>query len=318
MEAPNGPYQSPFWALGLKEEKVSGGIANVCSTRLQWMTIWMGADRLNSPSVPRPVKFTQRLDYNRLAEALTERDMVTLASVQELLKASNEGGQPFPEALVESNLIPDWDLSRVVCDVFHLPFLPMDQAKPNKELIDLFDRSFLQSTALVPVSRYGNVLTIAMPAIVQADTLALLSAETDLFLLPIVSTVSSNRKWLQENCPVQSFGEDNSWGDLFDEGDQAVQQTLEMNVSEEAELEASFDLDSLQDTQVDDGPEEDSFELEDADLDFSESEGELMEAASHLLDGVVPEDEDLMGLQFETEDGEDPDSIDLPPAPDFN
>ncbi len=277
----------------------------------------MGADRLNSPSVPRPVKFTQRLDYNRLAEALTERDMVTLASVQELLKASNEGGQPFPEALVESNLIPDWDLSRVVCDVFHLPFLPMDQAKPNKELIELFDRSFLQSTALVPVSRYGNVLTIAMPAIVPADTLALLSAETDMFLLPIVSTVTSNRKWLEENCPVQTFSEDNSWGDLFDEGDQAVQQTLEIGASEE-ELEASFDLDSLQDNPKDEGTEEESFELEDADLDVSESDGELMEAASSLLDGDVPEDEDLMGLQFETEDGEDPDSIDLPPAPDFN
>lgn len=275
------------------------------------MTIWMGADRFDSPSVPRPVKFTQRLDYSRLAEALTERDMVAIASIQELLNASNEGGQPFPEALVESNLIPDWDLSRVVCDVFHLPFLPIDQAKPDKELLSLFDKSFLQSTALVPVSRYGNVLTIAMPAIVQADTLALLSAETDLFLLPIVSTVTSNRKWLEEHCPVQAFGEDNSWGNLFDEGDQAVQQTLDSEPSE-SDSDSSFDMDGLQEDGLDG-----SLELEDTDLNFEEESNELIEAASNLLDGEISIDDEAMGLQFEESNGDDPDNLDLPPMPDF-
>ncbi|MCP5021175.1 MAG: hypothetical protein GY930_05300 [bacterium] len=263
------------------------------------------------------MKFTQRLDYSRLAEALTERDMVAIASIQELLNASNDGGQPFPEALVESNLIPDWDLSRVVCDVFHLPFLPIEQAKPNLELLSLFDRNFLQSTALVPVSRYGNVLTIAMPAIVQADTLALLSAETDLFLLPIVSTVTSNRKWLDENCPVQAFGEDDSWGSLFDEGDHAVQQTLGLE-SPKSELDTSFDLDDLQEDDLKESLElVDTDLLESADLSFEEDDSDSIEVESSLLDGGIQIADDALDLQFENEDSEDPDSLDLPPMPEF-
>ncbi len=263
------------------------------------------------------MKFTQRLDYSRLAEALTERDMVAIASIQELLNASNDGGQAFPEALVESNLIPDWDLSRVVCDVFHLPFLPIDQAKPNMDLLSLFDRSFLQSTALIPVSRYGNVLTIAMPAIVPADVLALLSAETDLFLLPIVSTVSSNRKWLEKNCPVQAFNDDDSWGSLFDEGDQAVQQTLGLESSED-ELDTSFDLGGLQEDDLDDSLELDDTDLlKGADLSFEEDDSDSIEVESSLLDGEIQLDDEAMDLQFENEDGEDPDSLDLPPMPEF-
>lgn len=283
------------------------------------MTIGERTDRFDSPLGTRPVKFTQRLDYGRLAEALTERDMVALASIQELLKASNEGGQPFPEALVESNLIPDWDLSRVVCDVFHLPFLPLDQAKPDKELLPLFNKAFLQSSALVPVSRYGNVLTIAMPAIVQADTLALLSAETDMFLLPIVSTVSSNRKWLEEHCPAQKFGEDSSWGNLFDEGDQAVQETLGGSTDEQA-ADGSFDLGAIADEAGSGDLELSGLDLESTDLDFGEPDNDLMEAATSLLGGDLGSETDSMDLEFESgnaTDG-DPEPEDLPPMPDFN
>ena len=289
----------------------------MCLTRCGWMTIGERTDRSDSPLGTRPVKFTQRLDYGRLAEALTERDMVALSSIQELLKASNEGGQPFPEALVESNLIPDWDLARVVCDVFHLPFLPLEQVKPDKELLPLFNKAFLQASALVPVSRYGNVLTIAMPAIVQADTLALLSAETDMFLLPIVSTVSSNRKWLEEHCPVQKFAEDNSWGNLFDEGDQAVQQTLG-NTSEDPGSEESFNIDSLSEETGAEDLDMGGLDLDSTELDFGEADNDLMDAATSLLGGDLSEDSGGMGLEFEADGDENSGPLDLPPMPDFN
>ncbi|MCA9000526.1 MAG: hypothetical protein KDB61_01290 [Planctomycetes bacterium] len=262
------------------------------------------------------MKFTQRLDYSRLAEALTERDMVALATVQELLNASNEGGQAFPEALIDANLIPDWDLSRVVSDVFNLPFLPVEQAKPNKDLLSLFDRNFLRSSALVPVARYGNVLTIAMPAIVQADTLALLSAETDMFLLPIVSTVSSNRKWLAEHCPQQRFGDDNSWGSLFDEGDQAVQETLG-GKAPEASTEGAFGLEGL-------GTDEDldlkGFDIESVGVDYSDSEEGLLEGLeTPLVDdlGSFEEESGLNTSNGGTQPQADEGDVDLPPMPDF-
>ncbi|MFT4647110.1 MAG: hypothetical protein ACI9X4_000317 [Glaciecola sp.] len=278
------------------------------------MTIGEGSDCIDPPLGNRPVKFTQRLDYSRLAEALTERDLVAQSSIQELLKASNEGGQPFPEALIELNLIPDWDLSRVVCDVFHLPFLPVDQAKPDKDLLPLFNAAFLQASALVPVSRYGNVLTIAMPAIVQAETLALLSAETDMFLLPIVSTVTSNRKWLEEHCPVQKFADDNTWGNLFDEGDQAVQETL----GTESSSDESFDLETLGTDHIGEEFDLGGLDLDSSELSFDDHESDTMETTANLLSEEIISDSDSGGLEFESGNDGDSEAIDFPPMPDFN
>ena len=49
------------------------------------------------------MKITQRLDYNRLAEVLAERNMVEPAAIHELLNASNDGGQAFPERADDSS-----------------------------------------------------------------------------------------------------------------------------------------------------------------------------------------------------------------------
>ena len=278
------------------------------------------------------MKFTKRLDYSRLAQALAERDLVDLAAIQELLQASNDGGQAFAEALVTSNLVSDWDLSRVVSDVFHLPFLPVDHVEPDEKLLELFHAQLLHNTGLVPVSKYGNVLTMAMPGIVQADTLALLSAETNLVILPIVGTVNTNRKWLGENCKVETFNEqDDSWGSLFDEGDAAVQSDLAGGGSSEGsflmdELDTSA-LESLEGP-VDMEASSDGLDLESASLEFDEPSDELMNQLDVLDD--VPSladsgDMEIEGvedsLQFDvaqTESNEEDDSTDLPPMPDFN
>ncbi len=280
------------------------------------------------------MKFTKRLDYSRLAQALAERDLVDLAAIQELLQASNEGGQPFAEALVTSNLVSDWDLSRIVAEVFHLPFVPVDHVKPDEKLLELFHSQLLHNTGLVPVSKYGNVLTMAMPGIVQADTLALLSAETNLVILPIVGTVNTNRKWLGENCKVETFQQDDSWGSLFDEGDAAVQSTLSGDEVASSEAFSMDDIDenTLSSLEESDGVMETAIagdlDLETASLDFDEADSDIMSQLD-VLDEVpsLAESADLdiedmeESLQFDvaqTESKDDDDSDELPPMPDFN
>ncbi len=265
------------------------------------------------------MKFTQRLDYGRLAEVLAERDMAAVSAIQELLQASNDGGQPFPEALVTANLVADWDLSRVVCEVFHLPFLPVEQANPEKELLELFHPQLLHSTGLVPVSKYGNVLTIAMPGLVPADTLAMLSAETDMILLPLVGTVNSNRRWLTENCQLKNFAEDAGWGNLFDEGEKAVQDTLGVDGSEEESLFSMDELGSDKDLEL---HTEDNLELETASLEFEADDlDEVQSLAEVGMDTGSEFDAELdnaLGFETpETSDKKDEGSADLPPMPDF-
>jgi hypothetical protein len=72
------------------------------------------------------VKSNQRLEYGQLAKVMAERGMVEPQALQEALDCSTKGGVPFAEALVSANLVADWELSRVVCALYNLPFLTVD------------------------------------------------------------------------------------------------------------------------------------------------------------------------------------------------
>lgn len=175
-----------------------------------------------------------RLGYQRLSEALIERGLVEAQAVQDALGIGSHGGVPFPEALVSANLVSDWELSNVVCQLYGLPFLPVEICEPHPDAAKGLDLEFLLENGIVPLSRHGQVLTLCMPAIVPAEILGCIAAESDLFVLPVVGTVNSNRRWLQNNFAPSttmgdpSSGDDSDWGSLFDEADAAVLSELEV------------------------------------------------------------------------------------------
>ena len=98
------------------------------------------------------MKQTQRLDYARLTEVLHERRMADLESIRELL---HQGGA-FPEALVSTSLVADWDLSRVVCEIFSLPFLPVELVDPDPAAREGIDKQFLIQHGLIPMAVAEN------------------------------------------------------------------------------------------------------------------------------------------------------------------
>jgi hypothetical protein len=86
----------------------------------------------------------------------------------------------------------------------------------------------------VPIGRYGQLLTIAMPGMVPAEVLGLLAAETDLYIVPVVGTVQTNRRWIERHLQAELVAalpklaaeeapqETGEWGNIFDQGDAAV------------------------------------------------------------------------------------------------
>jgi len=194
------------------------------------------ADPRRGPGrVPDPMN-KQRLGYQRLAETLVERGLVEAQAVQDALAIGDHGGAAFPEAVVSAGLVADWELSQLVCQLYGLPFLPVDIAEPDPEASRGLDTEFLLENGLVPLSRHGRVLTLCMPAIVPAETLGCISAINDLEVLPVVGTVNSNRRWLEANLapeaplPDMSGGTEvgTDWGSLFDDADADIQSELDI------------------------------------------------------------------------------------------
>jgi len=180
------------------------------------------------------VKHNQRLEYARLAEVLAERGMCEMHALREALQFSGRGHAPFAEALVNASLVSDWELSRVVCELYNLPFVTVDVCEADPNARKGINAAFLIEHGLVPLGRYGQLLTVAMPGMVPAEVLGMLAADTDLYILPVVGTVQTNRRWIDRHLqaelaaalpttPAEEITPDQGeWGDIFDQGDAAV------------------------------------------------------------------------------------------------
>lgn len=170
----------------------------------------------------------------------------------------NHGGLPFPEALVSANLVADWELSHVVCQLYSLPFVTSEIATPDPEAQKGLDVEFLFENGIVPLSRHGRILTLCMPAIVPAEILGCIAAESDLVVLVVVGTVNSNRRWIQQNAaPEESLrgegpdlsAEGSEWGNLFDEADAAVLSDLDGEIEMEDLIDITELAEELTETQ---------------------------------------------------------------------
>ncbi|MEO0649246.1 MAG: hypothetical protein AAFZ65_01040 [Planctomycetota bacterium] len=198
------------------------------------------------------MKQTPRLDYTRLADSIRDKQLVDPDALKHTLDHAEATGALFTDLLVREGLISDWELCRVAAEVFHLAFMPVELYEPNKELIDDLDTSLLRQHILVPLDRFGDILTIAMPGMVPSEVLNEIAEQAKVTVLPVVGSVRGNADWLEANLPESKMlkalatevESDESWGELFDVGDDAVQKGLDdIDFSVVPEDEGGADLD---------------------------------------------------------------------------
>ncbi|NOT32455.1 MAG: hypothetical protein HOP15_18575 [Planctomycetes bacterium] len=205
------------------------------------------------------MKSAHRFDYARFGEALVERNLIDRDVLSHVLHQVNSTRSLLPEVLVRENLISDWEVSRVACELYHLPFLTVDHYPPSATALDGYDLAYLRHFALVPLDRFGGLVTVIMPGLVPSEVLEGLRAGQNGRVLPVVGSVVSNRRWLEERfapktqagasgrpatgpakpiametrsaLPKTALAQDEGelqlnaegdWGNLFDAGDEAV------------------------------------------------------------------------------------------------
>ena len=188
------------------------------------------------------MKTSQKLDFGRFAEALVERGLVDREVLNHVLHQCQTTGALLPNLLVMEGFVADWELSKVVCEIFHLPFLTVKTYPPSAGIEEGIDPNFLRHYSLVPLDRYGKLLTVAMPGLVSSEVLDALRNENTEKIIPVVGTVLTNRDWLDANIIAPAMpsalektqeggipllsSQDEEWTDIFDAGDEAVQHDL--------------------------------------------------------------------------------------------
>ena len=183
-------------------------------------------DPAPSTLVPPPVKQTLRLDYDRFADSIRDKQLVEPAALKQVLDQSQSSGALFTDLLVRDGHLSDWEVSRLAAEVFGLAFLPTEFYEPNTELIECFDSTFLRHNILVPLDRFGDLITVSMPGMVPTEVLREIEEKLSVTVLPVVGSVSGNSAWLEANLPeakmlkalASEVEAGDGWGELFDAG----------------------------------------------------------------------------------------------------
>lgn len=193
------------------------------------------------------VKGIEKITSVRLAEILTDRDVVSSEVITDALYAQDKDGEPFVQVLVNGGHITEWDLAKLVTENFNLPFLMAGNYQISEEAQKRLPKETLFEHTIVPLDAFGDILTVAMPVMLSYDAIAKIQKEHSCDLFPYVGLITENKKvlgdmhkdypqWLDAQAkqkaakraaaaPAEQGGGDSDWMSIFDAGDQAIQQS---------------------------------------------------------------------------------------------
>ncbi len=196
------------------------------------------------------MKSSQKFEYRRFAEHLVDRGLADRDTINLVLEQCNSTGALLPEILVQEGHVSDWEIARVVCELYHVPFMTVEVCPPNADAMEGLDPDYLRQFGIVPLDRFGKVLTVIVPGIVPSTVLDGLVAQPGVSVIPVVGSVTSNRRWLNENLPAPeveamdgiaaALPDDGNWAGIFDAGEEGVQ--LELHDKDDPPPKPSLEL----------------------------------------------------------------------------
>ena len=124
----------------------------------------------------------------RIADALVEDGLLTSVQVEELLEKQKKEGTRFIKLVVEKSYITEQDLVVSMGRVLNTPPVNVARINPTPEMAELIPRDIATNYKVLPVSKLGNRLYLAM-----ADPLNVLAVDdvkriTKLEVTPLIAS----------------------------------------------------------------------------------------------------------------------------------
>ncbi len=124
----------------------------------------------------------------RMLTAIKEAKNISDADIQKAVKIYNEKGGKLGNILIQLALIDEKELLALASDNFKIPLLNLAKYKVNQDMAKLIPDKMARKHQIVPISRIGNTLTVAMSDplnIIALDDIAIL---TKLKVEAVIST----------------------------------------------------------------------------------------------------------------------------------
>ena len=192
------------------------------------------------------VKGIEKLTSIRLAELLSQKDVVPTDAITEALYTQDHLGEPFVEVIVSTGHITEWDLTKLVVEHFQLPFIMASNYEIGDEIRDRLPKEFLFTNQIVPLDAFGDVVNVVMPILTSFEVLEQIRQQCKGNVFPYVGLISENKRVLQQLFPDYKEWQvereasrekrrrgakgaekaQGDWTNIFDNADAAVRDSL--------------------------------------------------------------------------------------------
>ena len=148
----------------------------------------------------------RRTTGKKLADVLVDEGILTKAQVGEASKYLRQPEDPLGPHLIRCNFITPWDLAKAVCVHFSLPFFDLTGFKAKKDVDGLLDPAFLHGYGILPIDKFGKIITLAVCESLSANVLQAIVDKTQLSPYMYVAPYDKIRGKLEEIVPYEAPG----------------------------------------------------------------------------------------------------------------
>ncbi|MDP3787558.1 MAG: GspE/PulE family protein [Candidatus Omnitrophota bacterium] len=124
----------------------------------------------------------------KISEVLISKGWITKEKLDEAIKTQHEKGGNLSEILLSSGLVKENDLLVIFSQELNIPPINLSKYSIDKELISLVPEKFARIYRVIPVSKIGNRMTVAMADPLDIFALDDLKILTKYEIDPVIAT----------------------------------------------------------------------------------------------------------------------------------
>ncbi|GIW71501.1 MAG: hypothetical protein KatS3mg102_1043 [Planctomycetota bacterium] len=143
----------------------------------------------------------QKITRKRLGELLVAEGIVSQAQVEEALRQQERTGELLGEILVKAGYTGESDIAHCLCTQFAKPFIRPSQYDISREVLALLPPRLMAEHLFIPLDRFGNLLTIAIAGLLDAQTLLQIQKLTGCDIEVFIATASEVKQALMRHFP---------------------------------------------------------------------------------------------------------------------
>ncbi|RME02894.1 MAG: hypothetical protein D6805_08400 [Planctomycetota bacterium] len=143
----------------------------------------------------------KKIVRKRLGEVLQAEGLLNQQQLQDALLTQQTSGGLLGEILVSKNYITELDMAFALCCHFQLPFIQLKQYDIPRDVLGVMSANFLHEYQILPLDRFGDLLTVAISGILPREVLEEMEKTTQCEIAAYIATLSDVRTTLRDLIP---------------------------------------------------------------------------------------------------------------------